>query len=164
MPETPETPEELSLVTQAALIADAPAPTSEGEPPAAPESAQTKSASEPTQEPTPMLDGHPAHHAASTWKDFFIHIATIVIGLLIAVGIEQAVEHFHQREQVKQAREALDLERRKNIIISQEVAVMLRSQQAAYAGNLAALQFLRVHPGTPLDPLPAPIVGSSFTY
>ena len=30
-----------------------------------------------------MLDVHPAHHAASTWRDFFVHIATIVIGLQI---------------------------------------------------------------------------------
>jgi hypothetical protein len=29
-------------------------------------------------EPTPMLDVHPAHHPASTWRDFFIHIITIV--------------------------------------------------------------------------------------
>lgn len=105
-----------------------------------------------------MLDVHPPHHAANTWRDFFIHIATIVVGLLIAVGIEQGVEHFHQREQVKQAREALDLERRKNIISSQIVAGILRRQQDAYSGTLAALQFLRVHPGTPLDRLPAPIV------
>lgn len=40
-----------------------------------------------------MLDVHPAHHAASTWRDFFIHIVTIVIGLLIAIGLEQTVEH-----------------------------------------------------------------------
>ena len=39
-----------------------------------------------------MLDVHPAHHAASTWRDFFIHIITIVIGLLIAIGLEQTVE------------------------------------------------------------------------
>ena len=25
-----------------------------------------------------MLDVHPPHEAAHTWKDFFIHIATIV--------------------------------------------------------------------------------------
>ena len=43
------------------------------------------------------LDVHPAHHAATTWRDFFIHIATIVLGLLIAVGLEQRVEHFHHR-------------------------------------------------------------------
>jgi hypothetical protein len=39
-----------------------------------------------------MLDVHPAHHAANTWRDFVIHIATIVVGLIIAVGLEQTVE------------------------------------------------------------------------
>ncbi|GAC1422327.1 MAG: hypothetical protein NVSMB62_17930 [Acidobacteriaceae bacterium] len=36
-----------------------------------------------------MLGVHPAHHAANTWRDFLIHIATITVGLLIAVGMEQ---------------------------------------------------------------------------
>ena len=58
----------------------------------------------PAEEPAPMLDVHPAHHAASTWRDFFIHISTIVIGLLIAVGLEQTVEHFHQRHQLQELR------------------------------------------------------------
>jgi hypothetical protein len=50
-----------------------------------------------------MLDVHPPHSPTHTWRDFFIHIATIVVGLLIAVGIEQAVEaihHHHQREEL----------------------------------------------------------------
>lgn len=46
-----------------------------------------------------MLDVHPAHHAASTWRDFFIHIATIVLGLLIAVGLEQTVEAIHRQHE-----------------------------------------------------------------
>jgi hypothetical protein len=50
-----------------------------------------------------MLDVHPPHQAAHTWKDFFIHIATIVIGLLIAVGLEQTVEYFHHRHQGHEA-------------------------------------------------------------
>jgi hypothetical protein len=29
-----------------------------------------------------------------TWKDFFIHIAAIAVGLLIAIGLEQTVEYF----------------------------------------------------------------------
>ena len=48
-----------------------------------------------------MLDVHPPHSPTHTWKDFFIHIATITVGLLIAIGLEQAVEaihHHHQRE------------------------------------------------------------------
>jgi hypothetical protein len=57
-----------------------------------------------------MLDVHPAHHAASTWRDFFIHIATIVLGLLIAVGLEQTVEFFHHRHQAHQLREDLRAE------------------------------------------------------
>ena len=53
---------------------------------------------------SPMLDVHPPHEAAHSWKDFLIHIATIVIGLVIAVGLEQAVElihHHHQRQQLE---------------------------------------------------------------
>ena len=37
-----------------------------------------------------MLDVHPPHEVTHTWKDFFIHIATIVVGLLIAIGLEQS--------------------------------------------------------------------------
>jgi hypothetical protein len=46
-----------------------------------------------------MLDVHPAHHAASTWRDFFIHIITIVIGLLIAIRFEQTVRWRHHSRQ-----------------------------------------------------------------
>lgn len=44
-----------------------------------------------------MLDVHAPHETVHTWKAFFIHIATIVIGLFIAVGLEQTVEHLHHR-------------------------------------------------------------------
>ena len=54
---------------------------------------------------TLVLDVHPPHHAVSSWRDFFIHIATICIGLLIAVGLEQSIEalhHHHQREYLEE--------------------------------------------------------------
>jgi hypothetical protein len=54
-----------------------------------------------------MLDVHPAHHAASTWRDFFIHIATIVLGLLIAVCLEQTVEYFHHQHQLHDVRQGI---------------------------------------------------------
>jgi hypothetical protein len=50
-----------------------------------------------------MLDVHPPHERVHSWKDFFVHIATICVGLLIAVGLEQTVEavhHHHQRAQL----------------------------------------------------------------
>jgi len=55
-----------------------------------------------------MLDVHPPHHAANSWRDFFIHIATIVVGLLIAVGIEQTVEYFHHNHQRLELLESLE--------------------------------------------------------
>ena len=47
-----------------------------------------------------MLNVHPAQHAASSWKEFFIHIATIVVGLLIAVSLEQTAELIHHRHEL----------------------------------------------------------------
>jgi hypothetical protein len=46
-----------------------------------------------------MLDVHPPHSSPHTWKDFFIHIATISVGLLIAVGLEQTVEAIHRAQE-----------------------------------------------------------------
>ena len=54
-----------------------------------------------------MLDVHPPHEAAHTWKDFFIHIATICVGLLIAIGLEQTVEAIHRHKERVDLRESL---------------------------------------------------------
>jgi hypothetical protein len=50
----------------------------------------------------PMLDIHAPHQTVHTWKDFFIHLGTIAIGLLIAIGLEQTVETLHHRQQVRE--------------------------------------------------------------
>lgn len=57
-----------------------------------------------------MLDVHPPHTPTHTWKDFFIHIATITVGLLIAVGLEQSVEALHSRHEASELREILKAE------------------------------------------------------
>jgi hypothetical protein len=54
-----------------------------------------------------MLDVHLPHKAAHTWVDFFIHVATICVGLLIAIGLEQTVEVFHHRNQVCELEEQM---------------------------------------------------------
>ena len=46
-----------------------------------------------------MLDVHPPHSPTHTWTDFFIHVGTICVGLLIAVGLEQTVEYFHRQHE-----------------------------------------------------------------
>ena len=110
-----------------------------------------------------MLDVHPAHHAATTWRDFFIHIATIVLGLLIAVGIEQTVEYVHHTHQVADAREALRIEHEQNRIRYKLFIQEFYRQKDAVQTNLASLLYLQQHPGTSAAKLPNKIVWHIFT-
>ena len=54
-----------------------------------------------------MLDVHPPHHRLGGLKDFFIHLLTISVGLLIAVGIEGCVERHQHHELARDAKEML---------------------------------------------------------
>jgi hypothetical protein len=101
-----------------------------------------------------MLDVHPAHHAASTWRDFFIHIATIVLGLCIAVGLEQTVEFFHHRYLVAEAREALRVEREDNHRLFARYVQDFHWETAALENDMMVLDYLQQHPGTPQEKLP----------
>jgi hypothetical protein len=62
-----------------------------------------------------MLDVHPPHASVHTWKDFLLHMTTIVLGLLIAIGLEQSVEWMHHREQRHQLLEQLDAEHQQTL-------------------------------------------------
>jgi len=107
----------------------------------------------PEPEPTPMLDIHPAHHAASTWRDFFIHIATIVLGLLIAISLEQTVEYFHHRHQVHQLEKNLRDELRRDLGKDSEDFRKFGEIRAYFVTLKAAVSSRRT--GKPVPPPPA---------
>ncbi len=113
-----------------------------------------------------MLDVHPAHHAATTWRDFFVHIITIVIGLLIAIGLEQTVEYFHHRHQVAETREALNKELEQNQKAMASSVAEFRRLTTVVQTNLAVFHYLESHPGAPQSSLPAKVnwhsAGSPF--
>jgi hypothetical protein len=46
-----------------------------------------------------MREVHPMHEPPLTWSGFFVHIATIVVGLFIAVCIDKTVESIHHHFQ-----------------------------------------------------------------
>src|SRR5580704_18116854 len=48
---------------------------------------------------TPVIDVHAPQGGVHTWKDFWIHLGTITLGLLIAISLEQSVEWLHHRHQ-----------------------------------------------------------------
>jgi hypothetical protein len=103
------------------------------------------------------MEVHPPEHPIFTWKQFFIHMSTICLGLLIALGLEHVAELIHEHEQLKQANEALEREIRANILVTEYETIEIRRQHDIYAGDLADLEYLRSHPHTSLDKLPAPL-------
>jgi hypothetical protein len=87
-----------------------------------------------------MLDVHPPHAPTHTWKDFFLHIATIVIGLLIAVGLEQSVEWLHHKHQISEVRASLAQERDLNRRILDRDNEMLLQMDAELSADTELLQ------------------------
>ena len=75
-----------------------------------------------------MIDIHPPHHAATTRRDFFIHLATVVLGILIAIGLEQTVEYFHHRDQVAQLTEQMRTEAQNNLPLIRDSITRLKVQ------------------------------------
>ena len=63
-------------------------------------------------------------HAAKSWREFFIEIGTIVIGILIALGLEQAIENYHANQKTDEARQAIAAELRFNIAKAKRVVEM----------------------------------------
>jgi hypothetical protein len=101
-----------------------------------------------------MLDVHAPHSSAHSWREFFIHLATIVVGLLIAVGLEQLVEKTHDHYKVRETREALRRERLANggnLVVN---AHNWRWEMAELQNNLMVLQYIQHHPGEPQTGLP----------
>ena len=77
----------------------------------------------------------PAHN----WREFLIEIGTITLGVLIALGAEQAVEWLHWQSEVKVARAALHAEIADNnaIFLTRRVAIApCVERQAQEAGRI----------------------------
>ncbi len=99
-----------------------------------------------TSEPT-MLDVHPPHAPTHTWKDFFIHVGTICVGLLIAVGLEQTVEAIHHRHLRHELEEQLHAEAEHNLDLVQENLARLHEQRAFVDASIVALNTAPVSAG-----------------
>jgi hypothetical protein len=101
-----------------------------------------------------MLDVHPPEHAANTWRDFFVHIATIVLGLLIAIGLEQTVEALHRRHEMKEAREHIRAEAEVNERIQRENAqhsILITAEMNRNLEKLRAVGTKQADPAATLD-------------
>jgi hypothetical protein len=93
-----------------------------------------------------MLDVHPPHKAIHGFGEFFLHIFTITVGLLIAVGIEAAVTRHEHRHLAEEAADTMTSEIRRNLDNTKQALQKIESQQAAMKANLAVLEKIQLDP------------------
>jgi hypothetical protein len=111
-----------------------------------------------------MLDVHSTHAPVRAWRDFFVHIAIIVVGLCIAVGIQQSVEIIQHHYQRTEMREALRLERESNYKTFAANTTAWRWGVAELQNNLLVFQYLQAHPGTSQEKLPGVLLWKTTNY
>lgn len=105
-----------------------------------------------------MLEVHPSQSTIHSWRDFCIHLATIVIGLLIAIGLEQTVEVLHHRHQVAETRKVLELELDQNRRAYADRISEFHRQTAALLNNIDVLRYVQQHPEARQESLPGILV------
>jgi hypothetical protein len=89
------------------------------------------------------MDVHPPHEPIHTVRDFLLHLLTITIGLLIALGLEATVEHIHHRSLVREARANMASEIADNQRAVTEFLANLDKDQKAGKQGLATLEEIR---------------------
>jgi len=93
-----------------------------------------------------MLDVHAPHNRMEGVRDFLLHLLTITIGLLIALGLEGCVERHHHRTLVHEAEEGMRGEISHNLQIVESLRNQIATQQKTLNGDLKVLGDMRAHP------------------
>jgi hypothetical protein len=93
-----------------------------------------------------MLDVHAPHETVHGWRDFLTHIATITIGLLIALGLEAGVEALHHRHLVREARENIRVEIRQNEEAAKQNIGYVQTDADSMKSNIEKARQLRANP------------------
>ena len=97
------------------------------------------------EEVTPVLEVHEPHEAVHSWKDVFIHIAIIVVGLLIALGLDETAQYIHHKHEARHAHELLVEEMEANDRLVQNTRYTLALHEDYLFKDLAVLERFRRH-------------------
>ena len=96
-----------------------------------------------------MFDVHPPGTSIHGWREFFIHLATITVGLLIALGLEATVEWLHHRHVMHQAQASLLVEIKSNADTIQRKIASIEKHQEELAHVVEVLERIIAHPDGP---------------
>jgi hypothetical protein len=94
-----------------------------------------------------MIDIHPPHHAPMTRREFITHLFIVILGILIAIGLEQAVEALHHRHEREALIENFHRECSENLQVFDYNLDVLRQVIAWERASLVALRDARPQGG-----------------
>ena len=94
-----------------------------------------------------MLDVHVPHEKIHGLRDFFLHLLTITIGLLIALSLEGCVEWQHHRHLVREAEAALHQEIENNAKQVARIRQQVQDHRKQLDQDLGVLAQMRTHAG-----------------
>jgi hypothetical protein len=101
-----------------------------------------------------VLDVHAPHEPIYSWREFFIHLATITIGLLIALSLEGCVEFWHHRSLVHEAQASLQTEIAANAREVQKALENVREEQKVLRQDVVMLRKIIANPKAPNQETP----------
>jgi hypothetical protein len=93
-----------------------------------------------------VIEVHPPSEPVHGWRDFFIHLATITIGLLIALSLEGCVQFWHHRSLVHEAEESLQIEIKANAQELQGALDDVRKEQESLRQDIAVMRKIVANP------------------
>lgn len=109
-----------------------------------------------------MLDIHLPHGKLQGVKEFFLHLFTITIGLLIALSLEGWVEYLHHHHLAREAEDSLRAEIANNAHEVVRQRQMIKDDQKKLETDLKVLEELRAHPRAKTGHMDLTIVMGSF--
>src|ERR1700742_3911172 len=93
-----------------------------------------------------MLDVHAPHKPIEGIKEFFLHIFTITVGLLIATQIESCMEWRHHVHLAEEARASLREEIKENLGDLRKAEAGLQMWRREVADDLSTVNRIRENP------------------
>jgi type II secretory pathway pseudopilin PulG len=91
------------------------------------------------------------------WGWLLSEYVIVVLGVITALAAQQSVQYFHDRHQLREARDAIAEERAANQHEFATTTALFRRETMRFQTNLAVLQFLQQHPGAARDTWPGKI-------
>ncbi len=98
-----------------------------------------------------MLDVHAPHEKMHGYKDFFLHLFTITIGLLIALSLEGCVEWQHHRHLVHDAEAGLAGEIAHNMQTVSSLHQQIADEQKQLDDDIAVIERMEKPGASPED-------------